>query len=248
MMIKKLAAVALTATLASASVFAQAEMTKAEREKLANILTANMGTMVAPDTVRSTSLPGIAEARLPTGPIFIAKDGSFIVQGTLYDVGKKVSVTQKSIEDMQQFTFTSLPLKEAIRIVKGDGKRKLVTFEDPNCGYCKKFAEELGKIDNLTVYVFPVAMIAPNSAEIVTNILCSDKPEDAWQAMVLKNKAPVACPASKKPAAEKRLQSIQKLAQKYYVSGTPTLLFDDNTRVNGFIGVGDLHKRLTGIK
>jgi serine O-acetyltransferase len=36
--------------------------------------------------------------------------------------------------------------------VKGNGKRKLVVFVDPNCGYCKRFEKDLQKIDNVTIY------------------------------------------------------------------------------------------------
>ena len=242
-MIRKLI-IGCAALLATSTLIA-GEIPKAEREKLAQALSVTMGTSVAPDTIRETSLPSIAEARLPTGPVFISRDGTFIMQGTLFDVSKKINVTQKSIEDMQQFQFSKIPVDQAIKVVVGKGERKFVLFEDPNCGYCRKLAEELQKIDNITAYIFPVAMIAPNSAEIATNLLCTDKPADTWRSLMAKGQPVASCPAGKKAAAEKRLQANQKLAQKFYVSGTPTLLFQDNTRVNGFINVGELEKRLS---
>lgn len=236
------------AALLAASSLVAGEIPKAEREKLALVLTATMGTTVTPSTIRETSLPNIAEARLPTGPVFISRDGAFIMQGTLFDVSKKSNVTQKSIEDMQAFEFSKIPLDQAIKVVVGKGERKFVLFEDPNCGYCRKFAEELQKIDNITVYIFPIAIIAPNSAEIATNLLCSDKSANAWRSLMAKGQPVASCPSGKKATAEKRLEANQQLAQKFYVSGTPTLLFADNTRVNGFIAVGELEKRLSAKK
>jgi thiol:disulfide interchange protein DsbC len=35
--------------------------------------------------------------------------------------------------------------------VRGNGKRKLAVFADPNCGYCKRFEKDLQKLDNVTI-------------------------------------------------------------------------------------------------
>ncbi len=35
--------------------------------------------------------------------------------------------------------------------LRGDGSRALVTFEDPNCGYCKKFVKDVATMDNVTI-------------------------------------------------------------------------------------------------
>ena len=40
------------------------------------------------------------------------------------------------------------------RVVRGDGKRQLYVFEDPDCPYCKKFEEQLPKINNVTLHIF----------------------------------------------------------------------------------------------
>ncbi len=33
-------------------------------------------------------------------------------------------------------------MKDAFKIVRGNGKRRLAVFEDPNCGYCKQFERD----------------------------------------------------------------------------------------------------------
>jgi thioredoxin-related protein len=40
-----------------------------------------------------------------------------------------------------------LPLALAVKQVRGDGKRVFATFEDPNCGYCKRLAKETARLD-----------------------------------------------------------------------------------------------------
>ena len=39
--------------------------------------------------------------------------------------------------------WDTLPLDHAIKIVRGNGSRKIAIFEDPNCGYCKRFERDL---------------------------------------------------------------------------------------------------------
>ena len=55
------------------------------------------------------------------------------------------------MEKLSAIPFDQLPLKNAFTQVRGNGKRKLVVFADPNCGYCKRFEKDLQKLDNVTI-------------------------------------------------------------------------------------------------
>ena len=61
--------------------------------------------------------------------------------------------------------FSILPLNDAIKTVKGDGSRVMATFEDPNCGYCKKHLQKFAKIDNVTTYTFLISILSPDSTQ-----------------------------------------------------------------------------------
>jgi hypothetical protein len=56
---------------------------------------------------------------------------------------------------LNEVKFDNLPFENAIKFVKGNGSRKLAVFSDPECPFCKKFEQELTKVDNITVYIFP---------------------------------------------------------------------------------------------
>lgn len=133
----------ILSVFAVTSVYADNTIPKTEREKLASAVSKVFGAGVSPDSIRMTTLPGIYEARLPSGPVFVSKDASWVVQGNLVDVAKRESLTETAILDMQKIIFSAVPLDNAVKFVRGNGSRKLITFEDPNCGYCKKFAAEL---------------------------------------------------------------------------------------------------------
>ena len=64
-------------------------------------------------------------------------------------------LTQQRIDELNKVNFSELPLKDAIKEVRGKGQRKLVVFSDPDCPYCKKLERDLPRLDNVTIYTFP---------------------------------------------------------------------------------------------
>ena len=135
--------------------------------------------------------------------------------------------------------FASLPVKDAITIVRGNGKRKLAVFEDPNCGYCKRFERDLAKIDNVTVYLFLMPVLGPGSVEKSRNVWCAKDPAAAWTQLMQKDIAPT--PAQCNTAAIDRNLDF---GRRYKITGTPTLIAQDGSRVPGAINAAQIEKLL----
>lgn len=130
-----------------------------------------------------------------------------------------------------------MPLELAIKKVKGNGKRKLAIFADPNCGFCKKLEKELTKVNNVTIYLFMLP-IFPGSEEIVHNIACAKEPLKVWEDKMLKGIEPAS--ATCKYSSDR----IMALAQKLRINGTPNLIFADGTQYPGYMPAEDLEKAL----
>ena len=85
-------------------------------------------------------MPGLYEIRVDGTEIYYTDaEGNFLIQGQLIDTRSRRNLTEERIEKLTAIDFQSLPLKDPLTIVRGNGKRKLAVFEDPNCGYCKRF-------------------------------------------------------------------------------------------------------------
>ncbi|WP_213694990.1 DsbC family protein, partial [Acinetobacter baumannii] len=80
-------------------------------------------------------------------------------------------------------------LKDAIKTVKGNGKRKLVVFSDPDCPYCQQLERNLQSIDNVTIYTFlyPLESIHPTAKTTAVSIWCSKNPGKAFQDYMIEN-------------------------------------------------------------
>ncbi|MFZ3128948.1 MAG: DsbC family protein, partial [Rhodoferax sp.] len=107
------------------------------------------------DEVNKTGIPGVYEIRVNGSEIYYTDaQANYLLQGNLIDTRARRNLTEERIDKLTAVKFDALPFKDAFTIVRGNGKRKLAVFEDPNCGYCKRFERDLQKVDNVTVYLF----------------------------------------------------------------------------------------------
>ena len=192
------------------------------------------------DEVQATPMKGLYEVRVGTDVFYTDAKGNYLIQGELIDTQARRNLTEDRINKLSAVDFAALPLKDAFTIVRGDGKRKLAVFEDPNCGYCKRFEKDMLNVDNVTVYMFLYPILSPDSAEKSRNIWCAKDRVAAWHDQMLRDKTPAA--ASCDTAA---LQRNLAFGKKYKITGTPTLIFADGSRVPGAIGAQEVEKRLS---
>ena len=125
------------------------------------------------DEVRATPMGGLYEVRVGTDLFYTDAKGNFLIQGELIDTKARRNLTEDRINKLTAVDFNALPLQDAFATVRGNGKRKLVVFADPNCGYCKRFERDLQNVDNVTIYTFLYPILSPDSAEKSRNIQSS---------------------------------------------------------------------------
>ena len=195
------------------------------------------------DEVSKTPMNGLYEVRVGFDIFYTDEQGNYLLQGSLMDVRARKNLTEERVEKLSEVDFDKLPLADAFKIVRGDGKRKLAVFEDPNCGYCKRFERDLTNVNNVTVYLFLYPVLGPDSIAKSRNIWCAkDKPK-AWNDWMLRNTAPANADCD--IAALKR---NREFGQKYNITGTPTLIFANGSRAPGAISAEEVEKMLVAAK
>ena len=101
------------------------------------------------EEISKTPMTGVFEVRVQGNELFYTDaKGDFLIQGALIDTKQKRNLTEERTDKLSAVSFDSIPLKYAFTQVKGNGKRKLVIFADPNCGYCKRFEKDRAKTWN----------------------------------------------------------------------------------------------------
>jgi thiol:disulfide interchange protein DsbC len=182
------------------------------------------------DEVRRTPLAGIYEARIGKDLIYVDEKGQYLLyQGDLIDMKTQRNLTQERVEDLMAIRFEDLPLKLAIRQEKGDGKNKIAVFEDPNCGFCKRLRADLIKLDNVTIYTFPLAFLAADSESKARKALCANDQGKAWDELLVQSRIP-----DTRGTCDTSIEKVRELSHKLGITGTPVVFFANGKRLQGY--------------
>ena len=193
------------------------------------------------DEVSKTGMNGLFEVRVNESDIFYTDaEGNFLIQGNLIDTRSKRNLTEERTEKLNAVAFESLPLKDAFTIVRGNGKRKMAVFEDPNCGYCKRFERDLQQVNNVTVHMFLYPVLGADSVDKTKNIWCAKDKAKVWQDNMVRD-VPVPKAACDTTAIDRNID----FGRKHKITGTPTIFFADGSRVPGAINTAQIEKFLT---
>ena len=204
------------------------------------------------DAVLPSPMPGFVEIDVGTTVYYMDTTGRWLLDGHIVDLATRTSITagrKLALEQANQpvMDWKSLNLGDAIKTVKGTATagRVLVTFEDPNCSFCKKLTPELERLANITIFNFPVAVLGPDSEAKNKAIWCAKDRNAAWgQAM----KGAVVAAADVAACDISALARNADLAQKLRVTGTPTLFFADGSRSPGYLDALAIETRISAVK
>jgi thiol:disulfide interchange protein DsbC len=130
-----------------------------------------------------------------------------------------------------------------VKVVKGNGARKIAVFSDPNCPYCKQFETTLKSVDNVTVYTFLYPVLSPDSTAKSKSIWCSTDRAKAWESWMQDHQAPTAAGTCDTAAIDKNLA----LGRAMNVEGTPTVFLADGRRLPGAVPADRLNKELSAV-
>lgn len=195
------------------------------------------------DSIVKTPYGGLYEVFMGGQIIYTDEKLNFILaEGRLVDPKSKKDITGERLEELNKVDFSTLPLDQAIKVVKGNGSRKLVVFSDVDCPYCKQLErKELTNITDVTIYTFlyPLEQLHPDAANKSKSIWCSPNRAKAWNDWIHKDQLPSSTTNCDVPLAK-----VGALAKKLGVISTPTLIFSDGKRVLGAQSYKEIEKSL----
>jgi len=195
------------------------------------------------DAVRKVPYGGLYEVLVGSEIFYTDEKATYLLMGSLVDMKTRENVTELRMRQVNKVDFASLPFDNAIKIVRGDGSRKIAMFADPNCGYCKRFERDLIGIDNITVYLFLYPILAPDSMVKSKAVWCAPDKGKAWLDYMVRDMS-VPVNTSCTTPIDKNLE----FGKSKRIQGTPTIFFEDGERVPGAMAIADFEKRLAAAK
>ena len=234
-MLKRILPLALAALWVTAANADEADIKKAMEAKL--------GAKV--ESVSKSGYLGLYEIYADGNILYTdEKMTAFIAGGQMIDGKTMKNLTEERMRKLTAIKFSELPLERAIKQVRGDGKRVLATFEDPNCGYCKRLAKDLQKLDNVTIYTFLYPILSEDSIKKSKQIWCSADRAKAWNDWMIEGRAP----AGKDDCDTSAVVKNQEFGRRLNISGTPTMFFVDGERIPGAMPLPKIEQKLSQLK
>ena len=188
------------------------------------------------ENIQATDMKGIYSGSMDGQVVYLGEDAQHILVGSMYRLSDQKNLTQDLVLKQNSIDWKKLPLQDAVKSVRGNGKRQIAIFSDPNCPYCKQLEAELSKLNDVTIYTF-IYPIKTQSIAVSKQVFCEKDPALAWSNLISKGIQP----SSKKTCANPVERNLS-LGKSLGLTGTPAIIFSNGFKVMGSHPAQDIEK------
>jgi thiol:disulfide interchange protein DsbC len=200
------------------------------------------------DEISKTPIAGLYELRIDKEIVYSDEQGNYLIfpsrdqtDGHLLDARTKTDLTDQRLAKMMAQDLPKLPYGDALMFKQGNGSRRMIVFEDPNCHFCKDAERNFAALKDVTIYTFLIPILGDDSVSKSRQIWCSKDNARVWRTWMLQGTMPP------RPMGSCDLSALTRnldLAARYHLNYTPAIIFDDGSRFAGNADIERLTKRL----
>jgi thiol:disulfide interchange protein DsbC len=170
---------------------------------------------------------------------YVDNGAKVVIAGQVIDAQTGRNLTEARQRELDKVKWASLPFQWAITSKRGTGRRKIAILSDPNCPYCKRFEEDLAKLDDITVHILPWAVVKPESVRQAKAVWCSKDRVKAWNELMFRRIEPQAPTDCDNP-----IEKLIEFGKKLGANSTPTWFLETGERYSGALPLEDVRKLL----
>jgi len=188
------------------------------------------------ENIQATEMKGIYSGSMDGQVVYVGEDTQHILIGSMFRLSDQKNLTKDLMLKQNSIDWKKLPLQDAVKTVRGNGKRQIAVFSDPNCPYCKQLETELTKLNDVTIYTF-IYPIKMQSIAVSKQVFCEKDPALAWSNLIAKGIQP----SSKKTCANPIERNLS-LGKSLALNGTPAIIFSNGFKVMGAYPAQEIEK------
>lgn len=161
--------------------------------------------------------------------------GQIMLIGTLIETRTDRNLTEERLRKLSAIDWNKLPFQWAVTTRRGDGRRQIAIFSDPNCPFCRKFEKDLAAVDNIRVHIFMWPVIKLESVRQTKSVWCSKDRAKAWNDLMLRGAEPTAPTDCNNPIDE-----IVALGRRLGATSTPTWFLPNGEKYVGALPMSEV--------
>jgi len=197
-------------------------------------------------SVKASSLNGMYQVLTNRGEIFyVDEKAEYILSGDMFRIEAQglANLTEDVRSGLRGEQVKAIDLSSAISFSpEGESKGSIYVFTDTDCGYCRKFHEEVPKLvaKGVTVHylAWPRRGVQSPTGNMMSDIWCS---EDQQEAMTLVKSGRG---ISSVKACDHPIQEHLSLGMKLGVNGTPAVFTSDGRQIGGYVPANAVLERM----
>lgn len=143
--------------------------------------------------------------------------GQVMLVGNLIETRTDRNLTEERVRKLSAIDWNKLPFHWAVTTRRGQGRRQIAIFSDPNCPFCQTFEKDLAAVEDITVHIFMWPVIKLESVRQTKSVWCSKDRAKAWNDLMLKRVEPTAPTDCENP-----IEELVALGKRLGASSTPT--------------------------
>ena len=177
------------------------------------------------------------------GMLFVAKDGSRLIAGNIYDLGGDMAnLGDKSLAPYRVERLTNYEDSMIVYPATGEQKYQITVFTDTDCGYCRKLHRQMADYqeEGITIryLAYPRAGVQSKTGQEMASIWCAEDKQSAMDQA--KSGQTVAAGRCDDHIIEEHYQ----LGREFGVTGTPAMVLQNGTLLPGYLPPKALLQRL----
>lgn len=199
------------------------------------------------DGIAPAPIPGFREVVAGGQVVYVSDDGRHLFQGSLIDLAARKDLGEAAMAKVRLKILKDIPMDDRIVFAPaGAPRHTVVVLTDVECGYCRKFHEDIAKVNAQGIRVeylaFPRAGIGSEDYRKMVSVWCAD---DRRKALT---DAKAGRAVAKKTCARSPVDQQHLAGNRMGLTGTPMILAEDGTQVGGYLPPEQLRARLDQLK
>ena len=208
-------------------------------QKIRQIVT-EMSTDIKQEQVISSPVDGWYIIKKGAYVAYISEDGRHLIQGDMYNLDTQTNLSEKIRNDSRKDVISEYPVEEMIVFEPRKKLHSVTVFTDVDCTFCRRLHNQIDEYLDAGIEIryllYPRS--GPKSASwvIAEQVWCSD---DRNTALTL---AKIDQQLESQDCDSSVISAHYMLGQDVGLQGTPAIVLEDGSMVNGYVSAAQLAK------